>query len=174
MRTRLLLIACLLFAGEGMAQRHVVNWAYGPFATPEDAAFVVDLDRISLATGPFGERGRTLWIYQDDQVFRSVGRSASRGNCAFTLDGDHFMRTEGAFCTKVSCVFLLEKDRTRPGSLKVHRAEGPFCTATNGGFVIEQNVVYLAEGVFANRADAILILPEGIALVAVLTILAGS
>lgn len=171
MRTALL--AFLFFPLLAFAQSTVLHWAYGPFGTQGDAAFIVDRGRIHQAAGPFGQKGPCLFVFTEDEVFRSADAFGSKGQGAYKAEGDiegsgqiDLFRCQGTFCTKGSCALIIEGN-------KVFRGEGPFCNKAEGAFVIEGNIVFLAEGPFANKTDAILQVKGEIPMVALLAILAG-
>jgi hypothetical protein len=50
---------------------------------------------------------------------------------------------------------------------------GAFCTKGDAAFVLEGNLVFLAEGPFANKGDAILQVEGTVPMIALLAILAG-
>jgi len=164
----LMLLPMLLFA-----QSTVIHWAYGPFGTPGDAAFVVDRGRIHQAAGPFGQKGPCTYVFTDTEVFHSADAFGSKGQGAFTAEGDlqgsgqiKLFRCQGTFCAKGSCALVVEGN-------KVFRGEGPFCNKAEGAFVLEGNIVFLAEGPFARKTDAILQVHGDVPMVALLAILAG-
>lgn len=155
------------------AQTSVVYWAYGPFATQGDAAFVVERDRIHQAAGPFGQKGACMYVFSGQEAFHSANAFGSKGQGAFKAEGElegsgqiKFFRCQGSFCTKGSCALILEGN-------KVFRGEGPFCNKGDAAFLIEGNTIFLAEGPFANKSDAILHVQGDIPMMALLTILAG-
>jgi hypothetical protein len=171
MRTIVLLTA-LSLALAGRAQMALVQWAYGPFATPGDAAFIVEGDpeqggaRIYQACGAFGTKGPCLYVILKDQVYHSADAFGQRGNAAFVAEEGRLIRCSGAFCTKGSCALLLEGN-------KVFRADGAFCNKQEGAFVLDGEDIYLGEGAFCQKGDAILHVRGNVPMIALLTILAG-
>ncbi|HMZ47624.1 MAG TPA: hypothetical protein PLP28_01500 [Flavobacteriales bacterium] len=161
----------LLMSPSAQAQQTMIMWAYGPFGTPGDAAYIVENDRIYQACGAYGSRGPCIYVIEQDRVYHSdaFGRP---GICAFTLDGNNLVRAQGSSCMRGSCVLLLEGN-------KVFRGEGPFCTKQEGAFFIEPGggpsptLVHMAEGPFATKSDALLQVKGPIDTIALLTVLAG-
>ena len=85
---RCLLLLLLLAASQvSAAQQGLVRWAYGPFATPGDAAYVVERGHIFQACGPFGSRGSCLFVFNGTQVFRTIDGMGSRGPGAYPPGG---------------------------------------------------------------------------------------
>ncbi|MBK9175088.1 MAG: hypothetical protein IPM46_01880 [Flavobacteriales bacterium] len=166
MRARFLCASLFLLATPIVAQRTIVRWSYAPFATPGDAAFIVEGNRIHQACGPFGERGACLYVFSEDKVFHAADGFGAKGSGAFLLEGNDLFRAEGAFASKSTCVLQLDR-------AKVFRSEGVFCTRSVGGFVLDGNTVYRAEGPFANKADAVLRVEGDVPMIALLAILAG-
>ncbi len=163
----LLVPSLLALAASAMGQGAVVRWAYGPFATPGDAAFIIDRHGIFQACGPLGSRGPCIYIYDEDgTIWHAADPYGQRGSCAFTVEGDRLVRCQGSLGSKGSCALLLEGP-------KVFRADGPFCNKQEGAFMIDGNAVYLAEGPFASRGDAILQVDGNAPMIALLAILAG-
>lgn len=149
------------------AQGGVVHWAYGPFGTPGDAAFIVDRQGIYQACGPLGSRGPCIYaLGGDGTVWHATDPFGGRGSCAFTAESDRLVRCQGSIGSKGSCALLLEGP-------KVFRADGAFCNKQEGAFVIDGNTVYLAEGPFAAKGDAILQVDGNVPMIALLVILAG-
>ena len=155
------------------AQHAVVSYAYGAFGTPGDVAYVVENGRIYQACGAFGSRGPCLFVIEQDRVYHAADAYGRKGICAYTMEGNKFMRAQGSNCAHGSCALLLEND-------KVFRGEGPFCTKQEGAFVIERGdgptptVIYLAEGAFAAKSDALLEVKGGsLDAIVLLTILAS-
>lgn len=170
---RFTLLLAFLLPLFGAAQSTVLHWAYGPFGTQGDAAFIVDRGRIHQAAGPFGQKGPCLFVFTETEVFRSADAFGSKGQGAFKAEGDiegsgriNLFRCQGTFCTKGSCALIIEGN-------KVYRGEGPFCNKAEGAFVIEGDMVFLAEGPFAHKTDAILQVKGEVPMVALLAILAG-
>jgi hypothetical protein len=170
---RAIIILSLLLPFQLWGQSTVLHWAYGPFGTQGDAAFIVDRGHIHQAAGPFGQKGPCLFVFTDDEVYRSSDAFCRKGQGAFKAEGDiegsgkiKLFRCQGTFCTKSSCALIIEGN-------KVYRGEGTFCNKGEGAFVIEGNMVFLAEGPFANKTDAILMVKGDIPMVALLAILAG-
>ena len=154
-------------------QATVIQWAYGPFGTTGDAAFVVDRGRIYQAAGPFGQKGPCIYVFNDTEVYHSADAFGSKGQGAFTAEGDiqgsgkiDLFRCQGTFCNKGSCALVIE-------GTKVFRGEGAFCTKAEGAFFIEGNTIFLAEGPFALKTDAILHVRGDVPMIALLAILAG-
>lgn len=172
-RPRLAAFCLLLSLGTAhiQAQRTVITWAHGPFGTPGDAAYVVENGRIYQACGAFGSRGQCLYVVEQDRVYHSddLGRA---GICAFTLEGNNLVRAQGRSCARGSCALMLEGN-------KVFRGEGAFCTKQEGAFFIEPgggpapSLVFLAEGPFATKSDALLQVKGPIEPIVLLTILSG-
>lgn len=154
------------------SQPTMIMWAYGPFGTPGDAAYVVEDNRIYQACGAYGTRGPCLYIIEEDRVYHSADALGRKGICAFTFEGNKLMRAQGSGCTRGSCALILEKE-------KVFRGEGMFCTKQEGAFYIEQGggaiptLVYLAEGPFAAKSDGLLEVKGPLEPIALLAILAG-
>lgn len=170
--TRLLLLTAWLAPVLLHAQGTVITWAYGSFGTPGDAAFTVDDHRIYQACGAYGQRGPCLYVIDGDQVYHAADAFGRRGACAFSFDGTKLVRAQGSNCTAASCALTMEGN-------KIFRGEGPFCDKREGAFLIEPGgdaaptVIYLAEGPFASRSDAILEVRGPLDPIALLTILAG-
>jgi hypothetical protein len=154
------------------AQPTVIMWAYGPFGTPGDAAYVVEDNRIYQACGAYGSRGPCLYIIEDDRVYHSADAFGRRGICAFTFEGNKLTRSQGSGCVRGSCALILENE-------KVFRGDGTYCTKQEGAFYLEHGggmvpmVVYLAEGPFAAKSDALLEVKGPLEPIALLAILAG-
>lgn len=154
------------------AQPTVVTWAYGPFGTPGDAAYVVEDGRIYQAGGVYGSRGPCLYVIQDDRVYHSADAFGRPGICAFTFEGNKLVRAQGSACARGSCALIWENG-------KVYRGDGVFCTKQEGAFQLEYGeglsptIVYLAEGAFAAKSDALLAVKGPVDPIALLTILAG-
>jgi len=155
------------------AQSTVIQWAYGAFGTPGDAAFVVERGRIHQAAGPFGQKGACIYVFNDNEVYHSADAFGSKGQGAFKAEGDlmgsgriDLYRCQGTFCSKSGCALVIEGN-------KVFRADGPFCNKGDGAFVIEGNTIFLAEGPFAHKTDAILHVSGTVPMVSLLAILAG-
>lgn len=165
---RFLLFALLMaFHASATAQQGILRWAYGPFATPGDAAFVIEGHRIFQACGAFGSLGPCLYVIDDDDtVWHAEDAFGRKGFCAFIAEGDRLQRCQGTLGSKGSCALLLEGH-------KVFRADGPFCNKQEGAFVLDGNAIYLAEGPFAMKGDAILMVDGDVPMIALLTILAG-
>ena len=170
---RAILLFALLITTACAAQTTVVYWAYGPFATQGDAAFVVDRGRIHQAAGAFGQKGPCMYVLDGPEAYRSADAFGRKGQGAFKAEGElegtgkiKLFRCQGSFCTKSSCALIME------GNM-VFRGEGAFCNKGDGAFIIEGNTVFLAEGPFANKTDAILHVDGPIPMMALLTILAG-
>lgn len=170
---RVLLFLILLMPSACAAQSTVVYWAYGPFATQGDAAYVVDRGRIHQAAGTLGQKGPCMYVFNEQEVFHSADAFGSRGQGAFKAEGEmegtaniSLFRCQGNFCNKGSCALILEGN-------KVFRGEGPFCNKGEAAFLIDGNTVFLAEGPFARKTDAILHVQGEIPMMALLTILAG-
>jgi hypothetical protein len=159
------LLLCCVGAFTASAQRAIVTWAYGPFATQGDAAFVIEDNRIYQACGPYGSRGPCLYVIDEDQVYHADA-SGMKGQGAYLLDGNKLLRCHGTFCTQGTCALLVEGN-------KVFRADGTFCTKQEGAFLIDGDAVFLAEGAFAQKTDAILLVHGEVPRVALLAILAG-
>ncbi len=163
------LLFLLLFVGTTcMAQKAIVRWAYGPFGTPGEVAYIVDASRIYSSCGAFGERGTCIYIYdqEDQQVYRAADTYGRRGQGAFYVQGNNLMRCSGALCSPGGCVLMLE-------GAKVFRGEGPGCMKGTGAFVIEQGYIHLAEGPFASKGDALFQVEGDLPMLALLAILAG-
>ena len=100
----------------------------------------------------------------------AVGHHAGAG--AFTFEGNKLNRAQGTSCTRGSCALILETET-------VFRGDGAFCTKQEGAFYIEQGgaavptLVYLAEGPFAAKSDALLEVKGPLEPIALLAILAG-
>ncbi len=170
---RLLLVFLLLHPFLLHAQSTVIQWAYGPFGTQGDAAYIVERGRIHQASGPFGQKGPCIYVFTDDEVFHSADAFGTKGQGAFKAEGDiqgsgriDLFRCQGTFCNKGSCALIIEGN-------KVYRGDGPFCTKAEGAFMIEGDLIYLAEGAFAHKTDAILQVRGDIPMIALLAILAG-
>lgn len=172
---RCILLLPLLLAGGLSAQLSVVRWAYGPFATPGDAAYVIDGTRVHQSAGPYGSRGPCIYVLdlQEEQVFHSADAFGRRGAGAFFADGESLVRCSGALCSRGSCVFTVERDPDKPGMAKVFRAGGNACFKAEGAFLIEGSTVYLAEGAFGMKGDALFAIEGDVPLLALLAILAG-
>nr|MCU0320726.1 hypothetical protein [Flavobacteriales bacterium] len=67
MRLSIALLLLLLTFGV-RAQGVVLQWAYGPFGTLGDAAFVVENGRIHQAAGPFGQKGPCIYVFDEEAV----------------------------------------------------------------------------------------------------------
>lgn len=165
MRVQLLLLVGFMFAGQVCAQQALVRWAYGPFGTPGDAAFVVQKDRIikrRVRSAPWAH----VWVMRDDQVHHSADAFGRPGAAAYFAQENALVRCSGFNCQRGSCALVLEGN-------KVFRADGTFCNKAEGAFVLEENVVYLGEGAFATKGEAIPIIEGDLPMLALLTILAG-
>ena len=153
------------------AQQTMITWAYGPFGTSGDAAYIVENGRIYQACGAYGSRGPCLYAIDQDRVYHTDGFGRP-GICAFILDGNNLVRAQGNSCTRGTCALMIEGN-------KVFRGEGPFCTKQEGAFFIEPGggpsptLVYLAEGAFAAKSDALLQVKGRIDTIALLTVLSG-
>jgi hypothetical protein len=170
---RLTIILAFLFPLGLSGQSTIIQWAYGPFGTLGDAAFVVERGRIHQAAGPFGQKGPCIYVFNETEVFHSADAFGSRGQGAFKAEGDlqgsgkiQLFRCQGTFCAKTNCALVIEGN-------KVFRADGPFCNKAEGAFVLEGGTVFLAEGPFANKTDAILHVRGDIPMMALMAILAG-
>lgn len=152
------------------SQTTVVHWAYGPFGTPGDPAYVVVDDRIYTAAGGYGQRGSCLYVVEDERVLHAADALGRPGGCAFLLEAGRLVRAQGRSCARGSCALVMEGD-------KVFRGEGAFCTRQEGAFFIERaappapTVVYLAEGPFASKGDALFEIRGPISEAALLTLL---
>ncbi|MBP7513181.1 MAG: hypothetical protein KA791_01455 [Flavobacteriales bacterium] len=168
MRVLLFLMLPLITKG----QPTVITWAYGPFGTPGDAAYVVEDGRIYQASGAYGSRGPCLYVIQDDRVYHSADAFGRPGICAFTFEGNKLVRAQGSHCTRGSCALIWEDG-------KVYRGDGIFCTKQEGAFHLEYGeglsptIVYLAEGAFATKSDALLAVKGPLDPIVLLTILAA-
>ncbi len=137
-----------------MGQRTVITRAYGPFGTPGDAAYIAEGNRIYQACGAYESRGPCLYVIEDDRVYHAGDAFGRRGACAFMIEEDRIKRAQGDACRPGSCALIQEND-------KVFRSDGTFCNKQEGAFHIERGrgmaptVVYLAEGPFAMRTDAL-------------------
>ncbi len=154
------------------AQPTVISWAYGPFGTPGDVTYVVDDGHIYQACGAYGSRGPCLYVIEEDRVYHSADAFGRKGGCAFTFEDNKLVRAQGHSCTRGSCALILENE-------KVFRGEGTFCTKQEGAFYLERGegvapmVVYLAEGAFASKGDALFEVKGPLDPIALLTILSG-
>lgn len=170
--TRWSLPSFLFASASGIAQPTVVSWAYGPFGTPGDAAYVIEDDRIYQAGGAYGSRGTCLYVIEENRVYHAADAFGHKGICAFTLEGNELIRAQGTGCVRGSCALILEND-------KVFRGDGRSCAKQEGAFHLEYGegpaplVVYLAEGAFAAKSDALLDVKGPLEPIALLTILAG-
>lgn len=153
-------------------QPTVVVHAYGPFGTPGDAAYVVENGKIYQACGAYGTRGPCLYVIEGEQVYHADDALGRKGTCAFTFEGNNLVRAQGMMCRRGSCALMLEDN-------KVFRGEGTFCSKQEGAFLLERGealaplVVYLAEGPFATKSDALFEVRGPLEPIALLTILAG-
>lgn len=154
------------------AQPTVITWAYGPFGTPGDAAYVVEDNRIYQACGAYGSRGPCLYVIQEDRVHHAADAYGRAGICAFTFEGNKLVRAQGSNCVRGSCALIWEDG-------KVYRGDGTFCTKQEGAFQVEfgeglsPTIVYLAEGAFAAKSDALLAVKGPLDPIFLLTILAA-
>jgi hypothetical protein len=158
----------LLLPALSFAQRGLVRWAYGAFATPGDAAYVVEGNRIHQAAGPFGDRGPCIYLFDlgEEQVFHSADQFGRRGMGAFFTEGTHLIRCSGNLCARGPCALIVEGNR-------IFRSQSPACFRGDGAFVLENNVVYLADGPFGSKGDALFAVEGDVPLLALLAILAG-
>ena len=169
---RLILFLPLILPLRSSAQSTMITWAYGPFGTPGDAAYVVEDNRIYQACGAYGSRGPCIYVIEEDRVYHAADAFGRKGVCAFTFEGNKLNRAQGTSCTRGSCALILENE-------KVFRGDGAFCTKQEGAFYIEQGgaavptLVYLAEGPFAAKSDALLEVKGPLEPIALLAILAG-
>lgn len=154
----------------GHSQTTVVHWAYGPFGTPGDPAYVVVDERIYTAASGYGQRGVCLYVVEDERVLHAADALGRAGGCAFILEAGRLIRAQGRSCARGSCALVMEGD-------KVFRGEGAFCTRQEGAFFVERatspapTVVYLAEGPFASKGDALFEIRGPISEAALLTLL---
>jgi hypothetical protein len=169
---RAALLQTVLLSLSASAQPTVITWAYGPFGTPGDAAYVVEDNRIYQACGAYGSRGPCLYIIEEDRVYHSADAFGRKGICAFIFEGNKLVRSQGTGCTRGSCALIMENE-------KVFRGDGTFCTKQEGAFYLEKGegmvpmVVHLAEGPFAAKSEALLEVKGPLEPIALLAILAG-
>ena len=79
----------ILITAPLFVQGAIVHWAYGPFGTMGDAAYIVENDRIYQACGPFGEKGSCLFVFDGTQVFRSSDAFGRKGTGVYLLEGEN-------------------------------------------------------------------------------------